>query len=236
MYLEGEPLGRHIRLPVESGDVEAPWLTLIGISPTIRRIQLGEPAPEPVACLPLRSDPPNLVMVMVRTPGDAASVIPEVQEALRAVDPDLPLFNTMTMEELTAFGRWPYRVLGLMFSAFAGIALVLSAVGVYSVTASSVAQRTREIGIRVALGAEAGQISWLTLRRSLRYLAIGLPAGFLGAVAVGQVLQAVLVFSPTDPLTLAGIVALFAVVSLVACLVPARRAARLDRMIALRPE
>ena len=105
-----------------------------------------------------------------------------------------------------------------------------------SVNASSVAQRTREIGIRVALGAEARQISWLTLRRSLRYLAIGLPAEFLGALGTGQVLQAVLVVSPTDPLTLAGIVALFAVVSLLACLVPARRAARLDPMVGFRPE
>ena len=175
-------------------------------------------------------------MVMVRTPGDAASAIPEVQEALRAVDPGLPLFDTMIMEELTAFGRWPYRVLGLMFSAFAGIALVLSAVGVYSVTASPVAQRTREIGLRVALGAEAGQKSWLALRRSLRYLAIGLPAGILGALGVDQVLQAVLMVSPTDPPTLAGIVALFAVASLAACLVAAQRAARLDPMIAIRPE
>lgn len=91
-------------------------------------------------------------------------------------------------------------------------------------------------GSRVALGAEAGQISWLTFRRSLCYLAIGLPAGFLGALGVGQVLQAVLVISPTDPMTLAGIVALFAVVSLLACLIPAQRAARLDPMVALRPE
>ena len=236
MYLEGEPLGQHIRLPVEGSEAEAPWLTVIGISPTIRRVQLGEPAPEPVAYLPLRSDPPNFVIVMVQAPSDAASVIPQVQDAIGAIDPDLPLFNTMTMDQLMALGRWPYRVLGLMLSLFAGIALILSAVGVYAVTASSVAQRTREIGIRVALGAEAGQISWLALRRSLRYLAIGLPAGLLGALGVGQVLAAILVVSPTDPLTIAGIVALFAVVGLVACVVPARRAAHLDPMVALRVE
>ena len=236
MYLEGEPLGQHIRLPVEGDEVEAPWLTVIGISPTIRRWQLREPAPEPVAYLPLRSDPPDFVILMVQAPDDATSVIPQVQEAVRAVDPNLPLFNTMTMDQLMALGRWPHRVLGLMFSLFAGIALVLSAIGVYFVTASTVAQRTREIGIRVALGAEARQISWLTLRRSLRYLAIGFPAGLLGALGVGQILEAIIVISPTDPLTLGGIVALFTVVSLVACLVPAQRAARLDPMVALRVE
>ena len=236
MYLEGEPLGQHIRLPVEGSEAEAPRLTVIGISPhdSARAARGARARTGGLPSVALGS--PNFVIVMVQAPSDAASVIPQVQDAIGAIDPDLPLFNTMTMDQLMALGRWPYRVLGLMLSLFAGIALILSAVGVYAVTASSVAQRTREIGIRVALGAEAGQISWLALRRSLRYLAIGLPAGLLGALGVGQVLAAILVVSPTDPLTIAGIVALFAVVGLVACVVPARRAAHLDPMVALRVE
>ena len=122
------------------------------------------------------------------------------------------------------------------FTVAAATALALG-IGANTSTALSADQRTREIGIRVALGAEPRQMSWLSLRRSLRYLAIGLPVGILGALGVGQLLQSILVqISSTDPLTPAGIVLLLAVVSLVACLIPARRAARLDPMVALRVE
>ncbi len=121
------------------------------------------------------------------------------------------------------------------FTVAAATALTLG-IGSNTITAFSVDQRAREIGIRIALGAQPRQMSWLSLRRSLGYLAIGLPVEILGALGVGQLLRSILVISPTDPLTLADIVLLLAVVSLVVCLIPARRAARLDPMVALRVE
>ena len=237
MHLDGEPLGQQIRLPVEGGGAEGPWLTVIGVSPSIRQRQVEESQPDPVVYLPLRANPPRFSVILVRSPADPARVIPELQEAMRAIDPDLPLYNATTMEQLMADYRIAPRVFVLMLSVFAGIALTISVVGVYSVAALSVAKRTREIGLRVALGAGQRQTSWLFLRRSLGYLAIGLPAGTLGALGVGQMLRSVLVqIRPADPVTLAGTVLLLTVVCIAAGLIPARRAARLDPMVALRAE
>jgi len=142
-----------------------------------------------------------------------------------------------TMEQALAQSRWPYRVFGSLFTIFAVIALVLSAVGIYAVTAYSVTQRTQEIGVRMALGAQASQVSWLILRQGLVQLLIGLTLGTAGALAAGPVLQALLVqIKPSDPVTLGAIAAVFTVVTVVACLIPARRATRLDPLAALRVE
>ncbi len=124
-----------------------------------------------------------------------------------------------------------------MFVMFAFIALVLSAVGLYAVTAYSVTQRTQEIGIRMALGAQAGQVRWLILRRSLIQLAVGLMIGLPGAYGVGRLLGSLLVqMSPADPITLISIVAMLVLVSAAACYWPARRATQLDPVVALRNE
>jgi ABC-type antimicrobial peptide transport system permease subunit len=155
---------------------------------------------------------------------------------MRAVEPDIPFYNVRTMDERLALTRWPFRTFGLMFSVFAGIALLLSAIGLYSVTANSVIQRIREFGIRMSVGAEPHQVSWLALRRVLIQLAIGLPIGIAGAFGVGQVLESVLVTPPGDPVTLVGIVLVMVTVAVLACLWPARRAARIDPVAALRVE
>ena len=237
MHLDGEPLRQRIRLPIEGSGADGPWLTVIGVSPSIRQRQVEERRPDPVVYLPLRADPPRFSVVLVQSPADPARVIPDVQDAMRAIDPDLPLYSATTMEELMADFRIAPRVFVLMLSVCAVIALTISVVGVYSVAALSVARRTREIGLRVALGAGRRQTSWLFLRRSLGYLAVGLPAGILGALGVGQLLRSVLVqVGPTDPATLAGTVLLLTAVCIVAGLIPARKAARLDPMVALRAE
>ena len=241
MHFSGEdPIGRHITLVdgTQSIQTSPPVdVTIVGIAPTIRQRQVSEPDPDPVVYLPYRADPQRGLMLLVRTPGDPASATPIVREEMRAIEPDLPLFQIQTLDDNLALQRWPFRVFGTMFAVFAGIALVLSAVGLYAVTAYSVTQRTAEIGVRMALGAQAEQVWWLILKRSLVQLAIGLPVGVAGAFGVGKLLQSVLVQTSTrDPLTIASIAVLMMFVSLAACFWPARRATRLDPVSALRYE
>ena len=140
---------------------------------------------------------------------------------MRAIEPDLPLFNILTMDQLLAQQRWPFRVFGSMFAIFAVIALVLSAVGLYAVTAYSVTQRTAELGVRMALGAQPAQVMWLVLRRAFVQLGVGLPLGIAGAFGVGRLLQILLVqTSPRDPVTIGSIALLMMVVSMAACVWP----------------
>ena len=145
---------------------------------------------------------------------DAASLTSLAREEVRAIDPDLPLFGIRTMDQQLAQQRWAFRIFGTMFAIFAVIALALSAVGLYAVTAYSVAQRTQEIGVRMALGAQAAQVLWLILRRSIVQLAIGLTIGIAGAFGVGKLLSSVLFQTGArDPILLTSIVSLLVVVS-----------------------
>jgi putative ABC transport system permease protein len=205
--------------------------------PTVRQRNFQEPDPDPVVFLPYRADPQRGFVLVVRAEGEPGSITALVREEMRAIEPDVPLFGIMTMDQSLARQRWPFRVFGSMFAIFAAIALVLSAVGLYAVTAYSVAQRTAEIGVRMALGAEREHVLWLVLRRALIQLAIGLPVGIAGAFGVGRLLQTLLVQTSTrDPLTIGSIAALMMGVSLFACFWPARRATELDPVSALRYE
>jgi putative ABC transport system permease protein len=241
MHFPGEdPIGRHIRLvdaapgPQPSPPVTA---TIVGVAPTVRQRNFQEPDPDPVVYLPYRSDAQRFLFLLVRTASDPATATSLVREEMRAIEPDLPLFRIQTMDQLLAQQRWSFRVFGTMFAIFAGIALALSAVGLYAVTAYSVVQRTSEIGVRMALGAQPPQVMWLVLKRALVQLAIGLPIGIAGAFGVGRLLQLILFqTSARDPVTIGTIAILMVGVSISACLWPARRATRLDPLKALRYE
>jgi putative ABC transport system permease protein len=241
MFFAGEdPIGRRIRLTAEAPGAPAPTptvATIVGITPTIRQRNTREALPDPVVYIPLRAQAPAFARLMLRTGGDPAALTPAVREEVRAIDPDLPLFGIMTLDQALARGRWQYQVFGTMFSVFALIALALSAVGLYAVTAYSVSQRTQEIGVRMALGAQSRQVWWMVLRGAIVQLAIGLPIGFAGGIGVVRLLESVLVQSGSrDSATLAATAALLALVSLAACFWPALRATRLDPVHALRYE
>jgi putative ABC transport system permease protein len=240
-----DPIGRRITLTMDLQGGPAPTggiptaltATIVGISPNVRQRNFQLPEPDPVAYLPFRTDPRAFMTLLVRSQGDPNAMSPIVREEVRAIDADLPLFGIRTMDAELAQARWPFRIFGTMFAIFAFIALALSAVGLYAVTAYSVTQRTQEIGVRMALGAQSNQVAWLFLRRSFIHLAIGLTLGIAGAFGVGQLFastQLLIQTSPRDPITIGGIAALLTVVALAASVWPARRATRLDPLNALR--
>ena len=241
MHFSGEdPIGRRIKLMPDGPALPGPapsWVTIVGLAPTIRQRNAQDPLPDPVVYMPLRAQAPAFAMLLVRAQRDPASLTSLAREEVRAIDPDLPLFGILTMDQQLAQQRWAFRVFGSMFAIFALIALALSAVGLYAVTAYSVAQRTQEIGVRMALGAQAAQVLWLILRRAIVQMAIGLAIGIGGALGVGKLLESLLFQTGTrDPVTLTSIVVLLVLVSLAACFWPARRATRLDPVNALRYE
>ncbi len=230
-----EVIGKRVRLVSDTR--EMPWLTIVGVSPSIRQDDPQDVEPEPVIYQPFRQDPSTRIVLMARATAVSAGLADSLRAAAREVNPDQPLYNLKTFEEHLGEVSWLWRVFGTLFAVFALIALVLSAVGLYAVTAYSVAQRTQEIGVRMALGAAEHQVSWLILRTGLTQLAIGIVLGLAGAWFASSVMQALLVqMSARDPLTFACITGVLLLITTAACLIPARRAMRVDPVIALRAE
>jgi putative ABC transport system permease protein len=239
MHLEDEePLGLRIRLTEASVGGAAPaYATIVGVVPNLRQRDVQQAEPDPVVYVPFRAEPTWFMALLVRTQGDAGDATGLIREQVHAVDADLPLFDIQTMDDVLAQRRWPFRVFGSMFAIFAFIALVLAAGGLYAVTAYAVAQRAQEIGVRMAMGAQSGQVVWLVMRRVLVQLAIGLALGVAGAFGVGRVLRSLLVqTSSTDPVTLTAVALVLVGTSIVACVRPAYHATRLDPMAALRSD
>jgi putative ABC transport system permease protein len=156
---------------------------------------------------------------------------------VQAIDENLPVYRVMTMEQVFSLQRWPYHVFGSMFVIFAGVALILSAVGIYGVMAYTVAQRSREIGVRIALGANPTDILSTVLSHGVIQMIVGLVLGLGGAFALTGVLKSMLVrITPTDPVTFSAVALVLTGAAMLACWVPARRALKLDPAIALRYE
>jgi putative ABC transport system permease protein len=174
---------------------------------------------------------------LVRTEGDPAGLGPAVTRAIRQADPEQPVFGVMPMEKVIANASAERRFSLLLLTLFAGLALLLSAIGIYGVMAYNTTQRRHEIGIRMALGAGSGEVLGLVVGQGMRLVGIGLLLGLTGAWALSRVLTSQLYdVSARDPLTYLTVAALLGVVALAALYLPARRAVRLDPMTSLRSE
>ena len=214
-----------------------PWRTIVGISPTIRHSETRQVELSPVVYVPYRQEPPAGASLLVRSQLPPGSLVDSLRRAVQAVDADQPVFTIQTLDQMLNEDRWPFRVFGVMFGVFAVIALVLSSVGLYAVMAYSVTQRTSEIGLRMALGAQARQVRWMVLKLGLVQLALGLSIGLAGAVLLSRLMEGMLVgVTSSDPVTFAVITSLLTLVSIAACLLPARRATLVDPLAALRAD
>jgi len=234
----GDPIGKRIRLTnidAPAAD-QVPWLTVVGVSPSIRQQQAGDARQlNPIVYLPRRAEPGAFAWILAR--GDPASIAVAVRNSIWELDGNLAVDSLVPLEQFMTQSRWANRAFTLLFVGLAWIAIIVAAVGLYGVTAHAVAQRTREIGLRMAIGARGGQIAWLFLRRAVAPLVIGTALGTGGTLVLGRVLTLFLVeTSATDPLTLLSTVVLLAMATLTACLWPAARATRVDPALALRHE
>jgi ABC-type antimicrobial peptide transport system permease subunit len=173
----------------------------------------------------------------VRTAGDPSSVISQVRSDVKALDPDLPLTDVKTMQEHMRLPLAPAKLFASLSSAFAVLALLLAAIGLYGVMAYVVGSRTREIGIRMALGAQIGGVRKLIIGQGMRLALTGIALGLIAAFAATRVLTSLLYgVSATDPITFIGVAVLLAGVALFACYIPAQRATKVDPLDALRYE
>jgi predicted permease len=215
------------------------WFTVIGVVADIKHDSLsGAPTPtiyRPMA--PALAFPTAEVSLAMRISGDAGLVAQRLRSAVAEVNPQVPVTNIVTGSDIVERSVSRSRITTLLLAIFAAAALLLGAIGVYGVMSHVVAQRTREIGIRVALGARTSWILWMTVRQGLALVALGVAAGLLGALASTRILRAMLYgVSPTDPVLFAAVPCLFAIVAVIASWAPARRAAGVNPIIAMRSE
>ncbi len=227
-----DPIGKRI----SANGSEGPFREVIGVTRTGKYNTLGED-PRPFYYLPLWQEYEGTATLHVKTSGDPRALISPVRDAVRAVDAAVPLFDIKTMEEQMLVALLPARLAGTLLGAFGLLALLLASVGIYGVMSYSVVQRTREIGVRRALGAQTGNLLRLVLGEGMRLAAIGFGIGLAAAVALTRFAASLLYgVTPTDPVTFAGALGLLSGAAFVACYIPALRALRVDPVTALRYE
>ena len=237
-----EPIGKRFRFdPLDSespwhAHLKHAWITVVGVVGTIRGDGLWEEG-SPVLYLPYQQSPSRMMHLVVRTARDPMGLASAVQHKVWEVDPDQPVSFVRTMEEVPAWAFSERRLMMQLLTAFAALATLLSATGIYGVISYTVSQRTQEVGVRMALGARPGQVTTMVVAQGLKLTSIGVALGIAGAMALTRVVSSQLYgVTATDPRTLGAVSLCLLLVALLACYGPARRASRVDPMTALRHE
>ena len=226
-------LGKRIKL----GGAEQPWLTVVGVVANDAGEGTADDPPARYAYVPLAQRPDRPIAIMIRTPSEPLAMVPVLRASVSEVDRDLPVENIRTAEAGHAESYWHVRLYAVFFFSFAVFALLLAAIGIYGIVAQTVVQRTHEIGIRVALGAERPRVLLMIVGDGARLAAIGLGVGLLGALTLTRLMKSMLFnASPVELVVLIPASLLLFGVALLASWLPARRALRVDPMLALRSE
>jgi putative ABC transport system permease protein len=235
-----DPIGRRLRVlkqvPGEQDFGEPMDATVIGIVGDVKHDGLHQP-PQPGVYLPITHPVWPVVWLIVRTPGSAGALLPVLRRTIRSVDPDIPITESSTIEQIIASTLDARRFTMWLLGAFAGVALLLAVVGVYGVVAYTVSLRVPEIGVRVALGAHPRNVLALVVGQGARLVVVGIALGLVGTLAFARTLTTLLFGIPAlDLMTLAAVSLVLLIVALLASYLPARRAARIDPVVALRTE
>jgi putative ABC transport system permease protein len=230
-----EPIGQRLRM----GPNDGPWFTIVGVVADVKQTSLAISRADAVYVTAgqWRFFADNARWLVVRTQQDAAAITPAIRQAIRSVDKNQPILRIATMEERLKTSEAQRRFAFLLFEAFGIVALMLAAIGTYSLLSGNVTERTREIGVRSALGASRGSILALVLRQGMTLTGIGIVLGIPAAMAASSALISLLFgIAQLDSITYLGVIALLLTVSAVACAFPAWRAARVSPLVALRSE
>ena len=232
-FANGDPVGRRFRVGDDAGQ---PWVTIVGVVPDAHMNGVRDRENSAGFYVPAAQLAPGAMSIVIPTrDGNPLALTSRVREIVASIDADIPTYDVRTMEQVVALSTWFYGTFGTLFSAFGLAALFLAAIGLYGVMAFSVSRRTQEMGVRVALGARPADVMRLVLKQGLIQLGIGLGIGLGLSLLLARGLQVVLFgVGPADPMVLGVVVLVLAASGLVACLIPACRATRVDPMAAMR--
>jgi putative ABC transport system permease protein len=233
-WREEDPVGKRIKLGT---DEDAPALTVLGVVGRVKMEGLNQDSNRVQGYFPFQQIPNGGMTVIIKGASDPNQLISAVRQQVKAIDPDQPIYGIRTMDEIRAESVASERLNLTLLSIFAGIALVLAIVGIYGVMSYSVTQRTHEIGIRLAIGAQSRDVFRMILRQGMTLALIGIGIGLVGALVLTRLMTTMLFgVEPTDPVTFAVIAALLTGVALLACYLPGRRAMKVDPVVSLRYE
>lgn len=229
-----DPVGARFRLAEATAD---DWFTVIGVAPDVSQYDMTDDAPLPVALVPLPFAVFQNSGVVIRTTGDPSALAAAARGEIRAADSGLAIFSVRTMEDLRQSSFWQYRLFGFMFGTFGAAALFLAAIGVYGVLSFSVSQRSQEMGVRIALGAQRADVLRLVVRQGVTLALIGVAVGVVGAFGATRVIASILYnVTPSDPVSFIGVALFLTAIAFIASYLPARRATTVDPIVALRNE